>query len=166
MARRQRSRGGYQTARDYPRTARLNELFREIIAEELEQLDATWTAEISITGVDVDADLRKARVFFDSLDADPQADAAAVEELSAVRIRLQSAIARQARTRRAPELTFLPDPAVREGERIDQILGQIELVSSHRAIEDQTGASGSLLDREPMEGDKPGGRPVVPDPDV
>jgi len=151
MARRQRTRGGRQTARDFPRTARLNELFREIIADELEYLDASWTAEISITGVEVDADLRRARVFFDNLDAEPEADEEAAAQLASVRGRLQSAIAHQARIRRTPELTFVPDPAVRRGERIDEILGRLGQMRESGVGEDE-----GALSRGPDDAGPPG----------
>ena len=123
MSRRRRSTS--TAARQYPRTARLNELVREIVADELERIDDERLELLTITAVDVAPDLRHARVLFDSLDG-PDADDEILEALGERRVRLQSAIGRQARIKRVPELTFAPDPAVREGEHIDEILRTIE----------------------------------------
>ena len=45
-----------------PRTARLGELLREIVAEELERIDDQRLELVSITSVEVDADLNRAIV--------------------------------------------------------------------------------------------------------
>ena len=50
-----------------PRTVRLGELLREVVAEELERVDDPRLELVSITTVDVDADLNRAIVYFDSL---------------------------------------------------------------------------------------------------
>lgn len=116
MARREQGGG-----RDYPRTARVNELLREILGDALEQLDDERVERLAITAVETEPDLRHATVYFDTLEGG-EADTAASEFLAEQRPRLQRAIARQARLKRTPELSFRPDPAVRGGERIDEIL--------------------------------------------
>jgi ribosome-binding factor A len=113
------------TARDYPRTARLNELLREILAEELDRLDDERLSLLTIISVAIEADLRHAVVFYDCLDGE-DGDEEALTALSEARVRLQAAIGRQARMKRTPELTFEPDPAIRSGLRIDAILRDIE----------------------------------------
>ena len=58
----------------YPRTARLNESLREVIAEELTRIDDERLDMVTITAIDVDAEMNRAIVFFDSLvgeDGDP-----------------------------------------------------------------------------------------------
>lgn len=117
MARR-RSHG---TSRQYPRTARLNELLREILADELERSDDDRLEMVTVTAVEIEGDLRHAVVFFDSLEGE-DGDEAVLEALGEVRWRLQGAIGRQARMKRTPELSFRPDPAVREGARIESLL--------------------------------------------
>ena len=113
------------TARDYPRTARLNELLREILAEELDRLDDERLALLTITSISIEADLRHAVVFYDCLDGEA-GDEEALTALGEARVRLQAAIGRQARMKRTPELSFEPDPAIRSGLRIDAILRDIE----------------------------------------
>jgi ribosome-binding factor A len=127
VSRRHRSSG---TARDYPRTARLNHLVHEIVAEEIERIDDERLGFLTVVGVDVDSDLRRATVWYTTLesDAEPPDDAAdadddpVVEALGEHRARLQSAIGRQARLKRTPELSFEPDQVIRRAERVEAIL--------------------------------------------
>jgi ribosome-binding factor A len=102
--------------RRYPRTARLNELLRELIAEELERIDDTRLAMVTVTGVEVEPDLRHATVWLASVSAEVEV------ALAEHRGRLRAAVARQARIKRAPELRFAQDPAVAAGWRIEDIL--------------------------------------------
>jgi ribosome-binding factor A len=94
---------------------------REILGDALEEIGDERAELVTITEVKVDGDLRHATVFFDTLEGG-EADDAAIVVLGEMRVRLQRAIADQARLKRTPELAFLPDPAVRDGERIDEIL--------------------------------------------
>ena len=121
----QRRRGSQRTtARDYPRTARLNELLREIIGEELERIDDDRLAVVTVISVDTESDLRRAVVYYDCLDGE-EGDEDALAALGDARVKLQAAIGRQARVKRTPELRFVPDPAVRTGARIDAVLADI-----------------------------------------
>ena len=107
------------SSRRYPRVARVNEVLREIIAEALEErLDDDPRLEmVTVTGIDCDADLRRAAVYFDS----PQTEG--VEEaLGEQRKRLQAAIGSQTKLRRTPQLEFIRDQGVVHGRRIEEIL--------------------------------------------
>ena len=53
------------TARDYPRTARLNTLVQQILAEELERIDDERLEFVVITSVVVDGDLGRAVAYYD-----------------------------------------------------------------------------------------------------
>jgi ribosome-binding factor A len=105
----------------YPRTARLNELVREIVAEELERLDDDRLELVAVTQVVVESDLRHAVVYFDSL-AGADGDDDVLAAFGDHRVRLQSAIARQARMKRTPELAFRPDDVERGADRVEGIL--------------------------------------------
>ena len=104
-----------------PRMLRVNELCREILAEELEKIEDERLELVTITFVDVDRDLSRARVEFSSLG---EAEDEAKEALEDHRVRLQSAIGRQARLRRTPELRFVVDEAIQQGARIEELLRQ------------------------------------------
>jgi ribosome-binding factor A len=107
--------------RRYPRTARVGELLREIVADELEHLSGAddRLELLTVTHVSVEPDLRHASVLFSSMSE------AADEALSEVRPRLQAAIARQGRLKRTPQLSFAVDPAVTSGARVEEILRDI-----------------------------------------
>src|SRR3954447_11080436 len=112
-----RSRGA--SPRGYARTARVNELCREILAEELERIDDERIELVTVTHVTVDPDLRHATVSYSRLDRDV---AEAKEALGALRPRLQAAIARQARLKRTPELRFVVDDVLARAERIEDLI--------------------------------------------
>lgn len=103
----------------YPRTARLNELCREILADELERMDDERLELVTITHVRVDPDLRRAAVDFSSLG---EGEDEAAEALAEHRPRLQAAIARQARLKRTPELRFQVDTVIGYASRIEELL--------------------------------------------
>ena len=112
-----RNSGGHR----YPRSARVGETLREIIAEELVRIDDERLEFVTVTGVDVDNELNRAHVYFDSL-AGEDGDETIIEALGDHRARLQSSIARQIRAKKTPILHFQPDVALRSAERIDDIL--------------------------------------------
>ena len=117
-SRRGSSRSGGQR---YPRSARVGETLREIIAEELVRIDDERLSFVSITGVDVDAELNRAIVHYDSLSGE-EGDEEILGALAEHRVRLQSSIGRQIRAKKTPILDFQPDAVIRSAERIDEIL--------------------------------------------
>jgi ribosome-binding factor A len=110
----------HATARDYPRTARLNRLFQEILAEELELIDDDRIQMVTVMSVDVEGDLRHATVYYDTL-AGADDDEIVLEGLEEARHRLQAAIGRQARVKRTPELVFKPDDVARGAARLEEV---------------------------------------------
>ncbi|MEM7287607.1 MAG: 30S ribosome-binding factor RbfA [Actinomycetota bacterium] len=117
MAKRRRN-----APRDYPRTARLNELLREIIASQIDRIDDDRMGWVSVSGVDVDNELTLARVYLSSLEDDLDAS---VEVLEEHRGSIKKAIGSQARLRRVPELQFITDPAIQSGGRVEEILSEL-----------------------------------------
>jgi ribosome-binding factor A len=102
----------------FPRSARINETLREVLAEELERLEHLDTdlGLLTITAVRCDPDMRHAVVFLSSLGAQEH------EALEKERVRLQAAVASQVRLKRTPQLRFEADPAVAAGGRVEEIL--------------------------------------------
>jgi ribosome-binding factor A len=125
MARQQRrSRSSSSATRHaYPRTARLSETLREIIAEELVRIDDERIELVTVTRIETDPELNGAVVYFDSLTGE-KGDAQIIEVLTEHRKRLQSSIASQIRAKKTPILSFAPDDVIRAAERIDGILRQ------------------------------------------
>lgn len=111
-------RGG---AHGYPRTARVNEVLREVVAEALERLSDTddGLGLLTVTGVECTSDLRAAVVYLASL-----SDAAAAV-LDEHRVELQAEVASQVRLKRTPKLSFSIDPAVVHGAMVDDALRRL-----------------------------------------
>lgn len=132
-------RGGRPgTKRHYPRTARLNTLLQEIVAGFFERVEDERFDMLTITGVEVDNDLNRARVFVSDLgrindsestpvldDEGMSADDRFLEALSEYRKPVQAKIASEARIRKTPEVVFAIDPGVLAGARIDEILSDL-----------------------------------------
>jgi ribosome-binding factor A len=112
-----------------PRTARLGQVLREIVAEELERIDDERLEHVHVTAVDVyadgAADLNRAIVYYDSLTGEA-GDPAVLEAFAALRVRLQAAVGRQLHARKTPILEFRPDDVLRSAERIDRILRDLD----------------------------------------
>lgn len=136
MAKHRRSNRG---PHDYPRTARLNELVRQIVAEELERIDDERLTLVTVVDVVCEADLRNATVYVAGLGG-PEDDEAMLEALGEHRTHLQATINRQARFKRTPELIFVADEVTRTANRIETILRDIKEQGEEDAGED--GADG------------------------
>lgn len=105
----------------YPREARLSTSLQEVIAEELARIDDERLSLVTVTSVDVDPEMNRAIVHFDSLAGD-EGDEPILDALGEHRVRLQAAIGRQVRAKKTPILSFKPDAAIRSAERIERIL--------------------------------------------
>ena len=90
----------------------------QVLGDALERLrdEDERLALLTVTGVDAEPDLRHATVFMASL---PEG---ALPALAARRGDLQAAIAREVRLKRTPTLSFVADPAVAAGERVEEAL--------------------------------------------
>jgi ribosome-binding factor A len=124
-----------KTPSPYPRTARVNQVLREIVADALErQSDIDDRLRmITVTSVDTTPDLRRARVYLSSLSDE------AAEALADQRVNLQRQIGRQVRLKRTPLLEFAPDPAVAHGFQVEEVLRRLRASTDAR----DSGAPGS-----------------------
>lgn len=115
------ARPGGSSPRRFQRTDRLNELLREVVADQLERIGDDVDDRlrlVTITGVSTVSDLAVATVYYSTLG--DEADAAA--GLEAQRHRLQRAVASQVRARRTPVLSFRADPGILAGRQVDALL--------------------------------------------
>ena len=108
-------------AAPYPRALRVNQVLRQVLAEELERLaDADERLRlVTVTSVDTAPDLRHATVYLSSISDD------AADALAERRAQLQRAVGRQTRMKRTPLLEFTADPAVVAGSRVEEVLRRI-----------------------------------------
>ena len=101
----------------YPRALRVNQVLRQVVAEELERLaDADELPMITVTSVDTAADMRTAIVYLASLD---EPTAVVLEER---RGHLQRIVGTQMTMKRTPRLSFRADPAIEAGSRVEELL--------------------------------------------
>ncbi|MGI9608296.1 MAG: ribosome-binding factor A [Acidimicrobiales bacterium] len=104
------------------RSSRLNELLREIIAEELTRIDDERLEWVSVTHVKTDRSLDRAIVSFTAALGSGEDEDALVAVFEEHRKRLQAAVGRQTQLRRTPPLQFEPDHQLRSASRIEDIL--------------------------------------------
>ena len=76
---------------------------------------------VTVTAIDVDPEMNRAIVFFDSLLGE-DGDEGILEALNSHRVRIQSAVGKQVRAKKTPILSFKPDEVIRSAEHIQRIL--------------------------------------------
>jgi ribosome-binding factor A len=131
---------------------------REVVAEELRRIDDPRLELVSITNVEVDADLNRAIVSYDSL-AGESGDPEILEALGAWRVRLQAAVGRQIHARKTPILQFRPDEVIRSAERIDRLLRGTEVGALDEVRSDDGPGGDAIADETPdPSGSTDGGR--------
>lgn len=116
------SRRSQRSNRGFARTDRIGSTLREIIGDELRRIDDDAVAYVTVTEVEVDNELTRARVYLSTLNLDD-------DDLQGVQAhvgRLRKAIARQGQLRRVPDLQFSIDPGLRAGTRVEQILRDMD----------------------------------------
>jgi len=115
------------SAHRYPRTARVNEVIVEIVAEELSRLSDPRLELVTLTGAEASTDLGYATVYYSALGAggQPQTEQEAKATSAALHKatpHLRRVVGKQVRWRNTPALTFKVDPSIAAGQRIEEIL--------------------------------------------
>lgn len=100
---------------------RVNELLREVVADQVERLsdEDDRIGMLTISAVECTPDLRQATVLFASLGE------AAAEALEEHRTQIQRSLASQVHLKRTPKLAFAADPTVAAAQRVDDILRRL-----------------------------------------
>jgi bifunctional oligoribonuclease and PAP phosphatase NrnA len=106
------------------RTERVGEEFREILAEEIQRLKDPRIGFVTVTGVKVSRDLRRAWVFYTSY-GDDKARSGTRAALASATAHLRTAVGRQVRLKFLPELEFEEDVTLERGRRIDELIAQL-----------------------------------------
>lgn len=106
------------------RRVRVAEEFRKVLAEEVQRLKDPRVGFVTITGVDVTPDLRRAVVYYTVLGEERDRKATAAGLRSATP-RLRSELGRQIRLKFLPELRFEQDDAAAQGDRVEELLRKI-----------------------------------------
>jgi ribosome-binding factor A len=124
-----------------PRIARVGEEFREILAEEIPKLKDPRIGFVTVTGVKVTADLRRAWVYYTAFGDDKERASTRAGLRSAVP-RLRGAIGRQVRLKYLPELEFEEDATLEQAARIDRLIARIDVGDERPEDGDARGRNG------------------------
>ncbi|HEX6230239.1 MAG TPA: 30S ribosome-binding factor RbfA [Actinomycetota bacterium] len=103
------------------RPSRVSEEFREILAEEIPRLKDPRVGFVTVTGVKVTPDLRRATVFYTAMGSDTERRSTAAA-LRSARPHLRRVIGHQVRMKVLPELEFEEDRTLEAAERIERLL--------------------------------------------
>ena len=122
------------------RPSRVSEEFREILAEEIPRLKDPRVGFVTVIGVKVTPDLRRARVFYSTLGDDSERRSTAAA-LRSARGHLRNLIAHQVRMKVLPDLEFEEDETLQSVERIEELLRRVREGSSDEAVAHEEGSN-------------------------
>ncbi|HEX4491479.1 MAG TPA: 30S ribosome-binding factor RbfA [Acidimicrobiia bacterium] len=114
----------------YQRTARVNEVLVEIVADELARLSDPRLEMVTLTGAEVSSDLAYATLYYSALGAGGSAQTedevkATASALAKAAPHLRRSLGHQVRWRNTPALTFKLDPSISAGQRIEELLREL-----------------------------------------
>jgi ribosome-binding factor A len=117
------------------RPERVAEEFREVLAEEIPRLKDPRVGFVTITRVEVTADLRRATIFYTVMGADRDHRRTRAGLLSA-RSHLRAVLGQQVRLKFTPELEFEEDLGLTQVERVNQLLREAGVSQPPEAASD------------------------------
>jgi ribosome-binding factor A len=106
------------------RLERVAEELREVLAEEIGRLKDPRVGFVTVTGVRVTPDLRKARVFYTVL-GDESARRGTRAALRSARSHLRASLGKEVRIKFVPELEFEEDVDLDRVRRVDELIDRI-----------------------------------------
>lgn len=116
---------------------RLESQLQRELAELLQrEISDPRAAGVTVTRAKVSPDLRNATVYINELGSDGELDAA-ISALGHAQSRLRRLLGQRLRLRRIPALRFVPDRAMREGDRVAGLIRAAVQADQH-AHEDAT----------------------------
>jgi ribosome-binding factor A len=107
------------------RLLKVNEALREVLSQEIAALKDPRIGFVTVTGVQVSADLRHAKVYVSVLGKARERERS-LAGLRAAHGHLQQRIGADVRTKRTPQLQFLYDESIDRGQRIETLLKRYE----------------------------------------
>ncbi|MGH2673248.1 MAG: 30S ribosome-binding factor RbfA [Actinomycetota bacterium] len=122
------------------RPSRVSEEFREILAEEIPRLKDPRVGFVTVIGVKVTPDLRRAHVFYSTL-GDERERKATAAALRSARGHLRKLIGHQVRMKVLPDLQFEEDETLQSVERIEELLRRVREGSSSEAVAHEQGSN-------------------------
>jgi ribosome-binding factor A len=106
------------------RPIRVQEEFREILAEEIPKLKDPRVGFVTVTGVKVTPDLRHATVFYTAM-GDERERRATAAGLRSATAHLRQVLGHQIRMKTLPDLEFEEDETIETADRIEHLIRQL-----------------------------------------
>lgn len=106
------------------RPSRVQEEFREVLAEEIPKLKDPRVGFVTVTGVSVTPDLRHARVFYTAL-GDARARRATAAGLRSARAHLRQVLGAQVRLKFLPDIEFEEDTTEESAGHVEELLRRL-----------------------------------------
>jgi ribosome-binding factor A len=111
-------------------------VLREVIGDELTRIDDERLDLVTITAIDVDPEMNRAIVYFDSMFGE-EGDEGVILALNEFRPRIQASINRQMHARKTPILSFRPDEVIRSAARIEELLRKKPDIAPNPSTDDE-----------------------------
>ncbi len=108
----------------YSRMHRVNSIIKQVLAEEIAELKDPRVGFVTVTGVDTSHDLRRATVFFSTLDLSKSEEARQALDHAAPRLR--RILGHELSTKYTPALEFRRDEGIVAGEKIESLLRRLK----------------------------------------
>lgn len=125
-----------ETAMQYSRALRVQDLLKKEISQIiLEMLKDPQIGFVTITAVEVSADLKNAKVFYSVLGT-PQEKQNTASALNRARGFVQAEINRRVRMKKTPQIDFEFDHSLEYGDRIDKIIEQLHQEKKDKSEEE------------------------------
>ena len=110
---------------------RVASIMKRIISEMLTfEISDPEIGFCTVTDVEVTNDLSFAKVYVTFMDNDEHDEEIALKALTKAKGRFRTACAQQLSTRKCPEIIFIKDTSLEQGNRIDAILAEINRESN------------------------------------
>lgn len=98
-------------------------MIRAVVATELERLDDDRLELVTVTAVEVDADLSSAQVYYSAIYAEEQGRLDEVRDaLEDLRWPIQRILNAEIRARRTPQIVFAPDEVLRRALHLEDLM--------------------------------------------
>lgn len=104
--------------------SRVNSVFHQVLAQEIEELDDGDLELVTITGVSITPDLRHGDVFISVL-GDVSRKEIALRALEKYKGKLKKRLGEEVRIKYMPDIHFKVDPSIEEGQKIETLIKQV-----------------------------------------
>lgn len=126
--------------KEFARSTRVAEQIRREVSELVRwQVKDPRAEGVTVTEVEVSKDLAYAKVFFSRLDDDPENIQESSQALNRAAGFLRRELGKTLRLRHVPELKFVYDDSMAQGQRMDELIAEARRKDENRGPDEETG---------------------------